>query len=121
MSHKSSDGAQFTNRTAMRRHESRIAEKQSAERPTSHKTSGNEEDDIAAEHGAASEVTVTHKDGQHNVHSIHPDGFEHHDSHDTADGAHEAAKCLMGASEHAKGEGMGNEEGHSGIPGLTGY
>lgn len=120
MAHSASDGRQFTNRSAMRRHEERIkTSKNSPHESEMHGEHEPEEDvhQVAEEHGPADKVTIEHE----NVHSVHPDGYEHSSSHESPDAAHEAGKCLAGACEHAQGEGMGDEEGHSGIPGLTGF
>lgn len=69
---------------------------------------GGEEDGsaVAAEHGPAHEVHITHDHaaGMHHVHSMHPDGHEHHSDHGSAEEAHEHAKKL------ASGEGMPQAE-----------
>lgn len=55
-----------------------------------------DEGNMAAEHGPAMETHITHdhEGGVHHTHSIHPDGFEHHMDHASADEAHmHAAKA----------------------------
>ena len=68
---------------------------------------------IAADHGPAHEVHVTHEHeiGSHHVHSIHPDGHEHHSDHGSAEEAHEHGKKLAGAAEpeHDEEEPWGGE------------
>ena len=53
---------------------------------------------IAAEHGPAHEVHITHDHaaGKHHVHSVHEDGHEHHADHPTADHAHMHAAHAAG-------------------------
>ena len=53
---------------------------------------------IAAEHGPAHEVHMTHdhEGGVHHVHSMHPDGYEHHADHQSADEAHMHAAHAAG-------------------------
>ena len=55
---------------------------------------------IAAEHGPAHEVHIQHDHmgGRHHVHSMHPDGYEHHADHMTAEDAHEHAKHAAGVA-----------------------
>jgi len=53
---------------------------------------------MAAEHGPAQEVHITHdhEGGMHHVHSVHADGMEHHSDHASADEAHMHAAHAAG-------------------------
>lgn len=52
----------------------------------------------AAQHGPASEVHILHDhaNGQHNVSTVHADGFQHNSTHATADEAHMAGAAAGG-------------------------
>lgn len=58
---------------------------------------------VAEQHGPAQEVHLTHEHemGAHHVHSVHPDGYEHHSDHGSAEEAHDHAKKLAG-HEHSE-------------------
>jgi hypothetical protein len=81
---------------------------------------GDEQDgaQIAEQHGPASHIDMEHppeEQGMHHVHSMHPDGHEHHSDHGSKEEAHEHAKKLAGMSmeEHEPDEGgmdQGGEE-----------
>ena len=53
---------------------------------------------MAAEHGPAHTIHITHDhaSGMHHVHHVHSDGFEHHADHPTADHAHMHAAHAAG-------------------------
>ncbi len=109
MAYEAGDGFKSTNRAPMMAHKRSMGRKSMAggvgiaERtdPLQQPTEGGEEDGaaVAAEHGPAHEVHVTHdhEAGAHHVHSIHPDGHEHHSEHGSVQEAHEHAKKLAGA------------------------
>lgn len=116
MAYEAGDGFRSTNRAPMMAHK-RSMERKSlaggaglAERtdPLKQPTEGGEEDgtSVAAEHGPAHEVHVTHdhEAGAHHVHSIHPDGHEHHSDHDSVEEAHEHGKKLAGADAEENDE-----------------
>ena len=67
---------------------------------------GDEQDGsaVAAEHGPATEVNISHDHemGTHHVHSVHQDGHEHHSDHASADEAHEHGKKLAGSESTRK-------------------
>jgi hypothetical protein len=70
--------------------------------------------EIAAQHGPAHEVHITHEEemGSHHVHSMHPDGHEHHSDHASKEEAHEHGKKLAGVgAEGAQQEPDGDEGG----------
>lgn len=111
MAFKSSDGKQFTNRPPMMAHNrslERMSHKSEAggaglmERsdPLKQPSDMEEQDgsQIAQEHGPAHEVHMTHdhEGGMHHVHSMHPDGHEHHSDHESAEMAHDHGKKLAG-------------------------
>ncbi|MDR5729432.1 MAG: hypothetical protein RB191_18620 [Terriglobia bacterium] len=64
--------------------------------------------EIAQQHGPAMEVNLQHdhEGGTHHVHSVHPDGHEHHSDHGSAEEAHEHGKKLagVGAEEEPESE-----------------
>lgn len=76
--------------------------------PSDHEDSqGVEEPEgVAAEHGPASEVHITHdhEAGVHSVHSVHPDGHEHHSEHGSAEEAHHHAHKLAGGEHEEEPE-----------------
>jgi len=65
--------------------------------------------EVAAAHGPAHEVHITHdhEGGAHHVHSVHPDGHEHHSDHGSAGEAHDHAKEL---ADDGQGEPDGDEQ-----------
>lgn len=56
---------------------------------------------VAAEHGPAIAVHTAHdhENGLHHTHSVHADGYEHHQDHASAMDAHEAAKGAAGVQD----------------------
>lgn len=120
MAFAASDGKKFTNRPPMMAHE------RSMKRGLAGKTDplgqpagqdalpGGGEDtespeQIAQAHGPATEVGMTHdhEAGMHHVHSMHPDGHEHHSDHGSAEEAHDHGKglaCGGGEMEHEGGD-----------------
>lgn len=127
MAHKAKDGQQFTNRSAMLRHERRsptdstkgnVAHDNGREHDEPGMHDGEDVHAVVAEHGPAKEVTVKHDKDKHHVHSKHEDGHEHNSDHDSAQEAHDSAACLGGCGSEDENE--GSEEGESdGIPGLS--
>jgi hypothetical protein len=55
---------------------------------------------VAAEHGPAHTIHMTHdhENGMHHVHSVHPDGMEHHADHKSAMHAHHHAMHAAGVN-----------------------
>lgn len=53
---------------------------------------------MVAEHGPAHTINITHdhQNGQHHVHHVHQDGFEHHADHPTPEHAHRHAAHAAG-------------------------
>ena len=102
---KASDGSAFTNHDAMKSHERKMGAKQPpaapAAAPSDGEPMGEGAEQVAAQHGPATEVHITHQHetGQHHVHSMHPDGHESHSDHASAEEAHEHAKGLA-SGEH---------------------
>ena len=75
---------------------------------------GGEEQDggaVAEQHGPATQVNIEHEHemGSHHVHSVHPDGHEHHSDHGSAEEAHEHGKKLAGVGGEEHGEPDGDE------------
>ena len=72
---------------------------------------GDEQDGaaIAEEHGPAHEVNMKHEEESHHVHSVHPDGHEHHSDHPSKEHAHEHAKKLAGVGMEEHNEPDGDE------------
>ena len=73
-----------------------------------------EVENVAAEHGPAMETHTTHdhEGGVHHTHTIHPDGYEHHADHATADEAHLHAAKMAGV-EVPEGKSEEHGEHHS--------
>lgn len=119
MAHKSKDGKEFTNRSAMKRHETRMSTV--APGAKANEEPGDEKElevrHVVGKHGPAHEIVVRHAD-KHTVDSQHEDGYEHHSEHPTADEAHETAATLGGA-HLGMGEEMNSPDASSGIPGLS--
>lgn len=125
------DGSEFTNHSAMRRHENRMASAKGG-KGVSHGGSANRPEKggksdfkgVADEHGDAEEVTIKHQDNKHTVSSIHPDGYMHEQEFKDAPAAHEAAQYLAGAKQAAEGGKQSNmppeADASKGIPGLMG-
>ena len=66
---------------------------------------------VAEQHGPAHAVNIEHEHemGSHHVHSVHPDGHEHHSDHGSAEEAHEHGKKLAGVGAQEPESG-GEEE-----------
>lgn len=67
---------------------------------------------VAAEHGPATEVNISHEHemGSHHVRSAHPDGHMHESDHGSAEEAHEHGKKLAGIGAEEKQPESGGEE-----------
>jgi hypothetical protein len=77
--------------------------------PEEEQPMGEEQDGaaIAQEHGPAMETHTMHppeEGGMHHVHSVHPDGHEHHSDHGSKEEAHEHAKKLAGIGSEEQEE-----------------
>ena len=126
MAHMATDGKKFTNRPPMQQHNrslERGAMKSQAggagmaqsapPDPTAQPGMGEPDGDeqapeqVAAEHGPATDVMIhhEHEGGQHEVHSMHPDGHEHKSMHGSAEEAHEHAKKLAGGGMEPEEDG----------------
>ena len=67
--------------------------------PEEQEMGGEDGSAVAQEHGPAHEVHITHNAGAHHVHSMHPDGHEHHSDHGSVAEAHEHGKQLASGGE----------------------
>ena len=128
MAHKTSDGKrEFTNKSMAKQYDRRqagMAEEKEAPAQESPEQQGAEEapEDVAMHHGPATQVTHTHdhEGGMHHVHSMHPDGYEHHSDHGSMDEAMEHHKKLAEHDEQNLDQLKGNfdkfmdEEAHEG-------
>jgi hypothetical protein len=117
MAYKSSDGKQFSNRPPMKSHEASLSAKkqeplQSPVAEEGQGPGGEAPEQVAAQHGPATEVHVMHDHGvgHHSVHSVHPDGHEHHSEHGSAEEAHDHAKALASGG-HGEPDGDEGELG----------
>lgn len=88
-----------------------------AKQPMQQGMEGEEQDGgaVAAEHGPATEVNITHEHeiGSHHVRSAHPDGHMHESDHGSAEEAHEHGKKLAGigaAESHGEPDGDEGDE-----------
>lgn len=113
MAFTAKDGSKHTNHDSMKRADARFAAKQPQPRQAGETDQdqddlGQMEDDpaqVAQEHGPAVEINIQHhhEAGQHHVHSVHPDGHEHHSEHGSAQEAHAHAAQLAGEGNTPEG------------------
>lgn len=98
-------------RSSMNAPEQTKAPEQVLDQPGEGGEMGGEESgsEVAASHGPAHEVHITHdhEGGTHHVHSLHADGHEHHSDHGSAGEAHDHAKEL---ADDGQGEPDGDEQ-----------
>lgn len=110
MAFQDSAGNRFTNHSTMKQSESRLKAKAPqaapAAAPEDPDMDGMQDDpqDVAMQHGPAVQVTISHAEGTHHVHSVHPDGHEHHSDHGSVPEAHEAAQQLATGDDGGEGE-----------------
>lgn len=135
------DGKKFGSKFRMNRYESQHTPTGPGPRAQAHEINGMPEEQeekmeeevhpgihdeiqqVAAEHGPAHEIHMTHdhEGGVHHVHSVHGDGYEHHADHQSAEHAHTHAAHAAGlnppneeetetASEHKKERPHGGEK-----------
>lgn len=128
MAFAAKDGKKFSMSSRMRAHNSGMEAKGGMTKPQPQilDAPGGEADpmadeqdgaEVAAQHGPASHVDIEHpaekeggEGGMHHVHSMHPDGHEHHSDHGSKEEAHEHAKKLAGmGAEEEHGEPDGDE------------
>lgn len=101
---------QFGNLETQHLHDRMKAEKapKASKAPGMEHEMGAEEspEEIAAAHGPAHEVHITHDEemGEHHVHSKHPDGHVHKSKHADRNAAHSHGMKLAGAAEHEAAE-----------------
>jgi hypothetical protein len=111
------DGSRFTNHSAMRDQDRKLAARKPAAKPAmggegepeygAEPTEGSDGAALAQEHGPAAQIDIAHDHaaGTHTVHVMHPDGHSHESQHGSAGEAHKfAADCAGGGEE--PGEGM---------------
>lgn len=104
MAFTAKDGSKHTNRDTMvqqdRKKMATMPDKQAPADPMG-EPDGDEQDGeaVAAAHGPATEVHMMHQQGQHEVHSVHPDGHTHMSNHGSVEEAHEHGKKLAGAGQ----------------------
>jgi hypothetical protein len=118
----SKDGSKHTNHDSMKRSDARFAARQpqrkapAAESGSEEEMGGEQEPQdgaaLAAEHGPAVEINVSHNHeaGEHRVHAVHPDGHEHESQHGSADEAHQFAAEAAGVGGADAGDGMDDGE-----------
>lgn len=113
MAFSDNKGNKFTNADSMRSSKAMSSSKPMA-KPVQQTMgdTGEEPEQVAATHGPATHVNVEHEHeiGSHHVHSVHPDGHEHHSDHGSAEEAHMAGGKLAGiGGEQPQDEEEGEE------------
>lgn len=107
MSFKDRSGGKHTNYDSFKRSENSLSAKmpQKPASPAQGEPAGDGDADdapeqVAATHGPAVEVTVSHDHAgnRHTVHSTHQDGHEYNSEHASVGEAHNAARMLSGDS-----------------------
>lgn len=100
MAFPASDGSRFTNHSAMKTHESKLAARMPAKtavaEPEGDEQGGGDVHSVVDQHGPAQEVHITHQDGKHSLHSTHGNGHTHQSEHGSAAEAYDSGKCLSG-------------------------